>query len=490
MADTQNPPQFAQGPVYTSNPALMTNGYVPPQQVNGSASPTQFSQPISTPYYRNMMESKMDVRDSTPTPKQRIDVGSSGNGPVTPAVMGYDKPPAVQGAPQKTAFDAYRDERLATDTNYQRELHNNRRRGMAGYGGAQTEELKAKYEQQYRNEWSKLSPDQRAEKANDYVANGVIGNQNSVDTSRIRDFRAYQKTPTAFERLNGLPAGAGSQTTTYKTPDQINQSRSSMGLTNGTTQSEIDQNRAILQHQVDLKKQLGIQSQVGNVLSVETNSPTGNIYTQNTSGVRMPNADAFVAKNQEIAQQQYNNRGDEYLGDRNNQVMSGKAFNEMQDRMATPHNPAQHTNDQNVFVSYRPDTIGGTGQWHIQGGSNNVPGYTTPMTVGDTPSGYINGVPGKQAIADQIKTNEKIAVPVAEGINQKEGNGLKMGTPIMDMLQKGNGPSSPNPYSNPENKVAGEETEQMKRQRMADSYQVPGAIQAQQSTPTPPSTDV
>jgi len=155
--------KFAQGPVYTANPAVLNES--------------------------NQL------------------AGNPGSSPIKP--VGSANPPSVGAPPSKNAKQMYNEESFANSKEYTQELHQARARGMAGVGAAQNDELKAKYSQKFDNEWDRLSPEQQAEKANGYVKNGDIDASHAVNTSRIAAFKANQGKQTANESLNGIAAGKG-----------------------------------------------------------------------------------------------------------------------------------------------------------------------------------------------------------------------------------------------------------------------------------------
>jgi hypothetical protein len=385
---------FASNPEYLTNPALAYRGPVPPSSNAGTSSP------------------------------------------IAPAVMGNQRPPAVDSAPQKTAFDAYRDERLATDANYQRELHNSRKRGTAGYGGAQTEELKAKYDQKYKDEWSKLSPDQRAEKSNNYVETGVIGKQNSVNTSRLDAANFHGQT--ANEKLNGIAAGTGQHSWDN---NQLAQDKGGMAIQNLIAEKENN----------------GVNPYTNEYVGIApTKDITNGVVTDLTKQSRDDESQAGKIRSAMTG-----------LAGRNQLPLAGAQAMKEQAQKLTDQSDAKY----NTAIKYDDDN----------------------SKIIATPYGTVASKSGKYA---DYKENEypnlqNSTNSASSGIADTQNQQKSGGTPIADMIAQrqndelaGKNPADryagPTPPTNPS---ADQETEEQKRKRQQAASQVPAPIQAQQATP-------
>lgn len=334
-----------------------------------------------------------------------------------PAVTPEDASKKYAGPTTKptSAKELYVSSELARDPEYQRQIKGLGRNGTA----EQQQAILAQRTAHHANYWDNVMvPDQKAEFSNKAVEKGQLEKSQGVNTSRLDPFKAQQgadyRAP-GDKRTDQDMANAALKEN--NSAGEVQDRRTSAGLTAGTTPAEIAQNRAVLQGLADAKtnRGQGANPMIGRVTGAETNSGSGgNVTTTRYSGPT-PTADqkTIAAASQAGNAAVVANNAEEYQGNSNNKVMSGAEFNAMQDRMATANNPAQHTNDQKVFTSFVPDSSGGAGQYKIQGSSNNVPGYTTPSTIAGSQPGTINGMPGQQAIAEQKATNEAQAASIA-----------------------------------------------------------------------------
>lgn len=345
-----------------------------------------------------------------------------------PVSVRDEAPPKIGGQDAgrpANALEAYMAERLATDPNYVRELQKGHGKGGIGYGfgAAITDAIRAKYINQYRNEWKNLADDQRADKTNAYIENGTLDKNSSVNTSRIDAFRAKN------EKANAM----NPQKPEASVQDMLT-NRKNAGLTAGANTGDVNRNRSILQDMADKRNSSGYPSQTGSVTKVETNTPSFNITTNAPTGIRTPDASALVAKNNALAQDAYDNQGQEFRGDASFQPMAGSDFNAMQKREGTKTTPAQSTNEQNVLAKRDKNGV-------LQIKASMSPSGSKagdPMVTSGNQSGTINGVPGKQAIGDQINSNKYDSLVA----NKK----LKPGSPVSDMINQGSD-MSPNPFT-------------------------------------------
>lgn len=389
---------FASNPEYLYNPALAYRGPVPPSSNAGTSSS------------------------------------------IAPAVMGNQRPPAVDSAPQKTAFDAYRDERLATDTNYQRELHNSRKRGTAGYGGAQTEELKAKYDQKYKDEWSKLSPDQRAEKSNNYVETGVIGKQNAVNTSRLDAANFNGQTPN--EKLNGIAAGTGQHSWDN---NQLAQDKGGMAIQNLIAEKENN----------------GVNPYTNEYVGIApTKDITNGVVTDLTKQARDDESQAG-----KIRSAMTGLSGRNQLPLAGDQAMTEQA-QKLTDQSEAERDSAGQYNDPTSKVIATPyGTVASkSGQFRD---FKNADGSMKYPNLQNSTNAASSG------IADTQNQQKSGGTPIADMIAQRQNDELAGKNPA-DRY------AGPTPPTNPS---ADQETEEQKRKRQQAASQVPAPTQAQQATP-------
>jgi hypothetical protein len=391
----------------------------------------------------------------TPTTGQRL-----------PAVTKDEAAAKYAGPTSKptSAKELYVAQSLGSDQEYQRKLKSLSGRGSGSEAAVAA--LLAERTAHHANYWdNNLHESQKADFANQQVEKGGLDASQSVNTSRLDAFRAKQNPETY--RPPGDPRAdqdmANAELAKNNSPEAIQERRGNAGLTAGSTPEEVAQNRAILQGKADERtaRGQGPNPMIGRVTGATTNTGAGGDVTTTRYQPATPTADqakvaaASQAANAAVRDPTRNDAdnqggppdGVRVPGRESSFVMSGAEFNAAQERGATKNNPAQHTNDQKVFVRYKPSEIGGVGQYEIQGGANNVPGYTTPNTLAGSRPGTINGMPGQEAIAQQKATNagEKAAAESVTDLYQQ--GGIKPGSPISAMLKPRLGSDEPSPYN-------------------------------------------
>ena len=350
-----------------------------------------------------------------------------------------------------SAKELYVAQSLAGDREYQRQI-----KALGRHGNeAAVQALLAERTAHHANYWdNNLHGSQKADFANEQVQKGNLESSQSVKEDRLRDFRSKQD-PSTYRAPGDKRTDqdmANAELMKNNSPEDIQRRREAAGLTAGSTPEEAAQNRAILQARADERNDRGqgANPMIGRVTGATTYTGSGADVTETRYKPASPTADQGTAVaasqggNAAVRDPSKNNPdykgSDLVLGKERSFVMSGAAFNAQQERGATKNNPAQHTNDQKVFVRFKPDIAGGVGQYQIQGGANNVPGYTTPSTVAGSEPGTINGMPGQQAIAG-AKKEADTSVAASNAITDRyQQGGLRPGSPVADMLNSGQGP--------------------------------------------------
>lgn len=367
-----------------------------------------------------------------------------------------------------SAKELYVSNNLATDPEYRRQIAALGKHGTPEQAQAVLAARTAHHSSYYDNV---MGADQKAEFANKAIEKGQLEKSEAVNTSRLDPFKAKQdgnyRPPGNTDNLTDQQM-ANAALAENQSAERIQDRRAAAGLTGGNTPEEIAQNRERLQGLADARtnRGQGANPMIGRVTGAETTSGAGGDVTTTRYSGPTPTADqgtiAAASQAENLAIRERNST--EYQGDRNNKVMSGAAFNAMQDRMATASSPAQHTNDQKVFTSLVRDPNGGASRYKIQGGANNVPGYTTPNTLAGEKSGTINGMPGQQAIAEQKATNEGQAqarayaenapapTRLAEPNQQAKDATAFFGKTVRDLAAAGgnNGPAPASPSAAPQ----------------------------------------
>lgn len=362
-----------------------------------------------------------------------------------------------------SAKELYVAQSLAGDREYQRQV-----KGLSRHGNeAAVQALIAERTAHHAKYWDNVMHEsQKADFANEQVGKGNLEKSEGVNTDRLEKFRRSQghrnyRVPgrdlqtdqdlANHDLING-PNGSNLD-------EDIQRRREAAGLTAGNTPEEKAQNRAILQARADERNNRGQgpNPMIGRVTGATVYTGSGADVTETRYKPASPTADqgtvAAAAQSQNATVRDASRNDPEFQGSdlvpgkERSFVMSGAAFNAQQERGATEHNPAQHTNDQKVFVRFKPSPSGGVGQYQIQGGANNVPGYTTPNTVAGSKPGTINGMPGQQAIAEaKIAADASKAAFDATTDSYQKG-GLRPGSPVAAMLKSGQGTDEPNPLA-------------------------------------------
>ena len=359
-----------------------------------------------------------------------------------------ENPSQVSAARFPNAKEAYMADRMAGDTNYQHELHQNRRRGMAGMGGAQSDELKAKYMQRYGNEWSNLSDDQRAEKTNGYIQNGTIDASHGVNASRIDAIKTNQGKQTANESLNGIVAGKGGNTW---------------------------DNNSVAQE----KGRLAIQNMIAEKTSNGVN-PSTNEYVGIAPMKDITNGVVSDLSNQSTQEKD----------------QSGKirgAMTGLASRGQLPLVGAQAMTEQAQNLGESALNKSGAA---LDYGDPSSKVIATPYGTVAAKSGqyrdYLNDDGSMKYPNIQNSTNA-----ASSGIADMKNQQAQGGTPIAEMLaSKANkdltdpsGDKYAAPITPPPNPTA-QETDEKKKKRMQGSSQPSAPVQAQQATPTAPSSSI
>lgn len=362
-----------------------------------------------------------------------------------------------------SAKELYVAQSLAGDREYQRKV-----RGLSRNGNeAAVQALLAERTAHHAKYWDNVMHEsQKADFANEQAGKGNLEKSEMVNTDRLEKFRRSQghrnyRVPgrdfqtdqdlANHDLING-PNGSNLD-------GDIQQRREAAGLTAGNTPEEKAQNRAILQARADERnaRGQGANPMIGRVTGATTYTGSGGDVTTTRYKPASPTADqatvVAASQSQNAAARDASRNDPEFQGSdlvpgkERSFVMSGEAFNAMQERGATKNNPAQRTNDQKVFVAYKPSPSGGVGQYQIQGGANNVPGYTTPNTVAGSQPGTINGMPGKEAIA-QAKTDADASVAAFNAnVDRYQRGGVRPESPVAAMLNSGQGTDEPNPLA-------------------------------------------
>jgi hypothetical protein len=354
-----------------------------------------------------------------------------------------------------SAKELYVAQSLAGDREYQRKV-----RGLSRNGNeAAVQALLAERTAHHAKYWDNVMHEsQKADFANEQAGKGNLEKSEQVNTDRLEKFRRSQSG-------NYRPPGETDQDRAnkalmYRNDEvDIQERREAAGLTAGNTPEEKAQNRAILQARADERnaRGQGANPMIGRVTGATTYTGSGGDVTTTRYKPASPTADqatvVAASQSQNAAARDASRNDPEFQGSdlvpgkERSFVMSGEAFNAMQERGATKNNPAQRTNDQKVFVAYKPSPSGGVGQYQIQGGANNVPGYTTPNTVAGSQPGTINGMPGKEAIA-QAKTDADASVAAFNAnVDRYQKGGVRPESPVTAMLNSGQGTDEPNPLA-------------------------------------------
>ena len=357
--------------------------------------------------------------------------GLGGGGPQGSTPPAQPKPDGTANGTDKSSPDtfanqarnAYLNDRLANDPNYQRKIEVMRNRSARGYSNQGNDEITNEFKSRYAHEWdNQMVDEQKADYAHGLIGNGRLNGpgaqdlpnwmKDRLDPSRnngvpgmdatagmpgIRGGTPFTPRPQAGQPVASTIAGqpgnqpqpqpSATPTAVPPMPDGMKytgpnpnltpaQNMENAGLkqitpdmTPAEQQAVIASNRSVLQD-ITAQRQGTGEPPPGWVLRAETNSPTANVVTNAPTDVNAratADGSALQQKNEAVQSQLYENHGEEAQGNPDKyRTFTRDEWNEdqrnnpSQDPTKRMDLPPQTTNADMIFARSRKDSQGNT----------------------------------------------------------------------------------------------------------------------------------